>query len=278
MEGKFSIGLWRRIGCGLQLALAGLRNLFFVRECAVCGAELESEQGGVVQTVESDGHLCGRCMADIPLTYFWSYSENAAMETFGERCHVHNAAALFFYRHDSGYCEIVRRFKYRGDTALGLWAARMLGDYMASGGLYTDVQAVVPVPLHWRKRFKRGFNQAEIVARGVAERLSAGYGPAAADDCRERNPASGGLPVVTGLLYRRRYTRTQTRRQAGQRVRNVAGAFGVRSREIGRLRAAGVRHILIVDDVLTTGATLTECVRLLEPCFTVSVATLGFVE
>ena len=277
MMGKNSNGLWRRVECGLRLALAGLRDLFFVRECAVCGAKLDS----------GERHLCSGCKEDIPLTYFWNYSENGAMETLGGRCHVHDAAALFFYRHDSGYCEIVRRFKYGGDIALGLWAAHLLGDYLAAGGLYSGVQAVVPVPLHWRKRWKRGFNQAEVIARGIAERLPAGYGSVAADDCRERNPASGGrpgccatcgLPVVTGLLYRRRYTRTQTRRQAGQRARNVAGAFGIRSREIERLRASGVRHVLLVDDVVTTGATIAECVRLLEPCFTVSVATLGFVE
>ena len=305
MKGKISNGLWCRIGCGLRLALAGLRDLFFVRECAVCGEELESEHGGVRQTVESEGqdtgrllqedvpatdggHLCDSCMADIPLTYFWNYSGNAAIDRLAGRCHVYNAAALFFYRHDSDYCELVRRFKYGGDTALGLWAARMLGEYMAVGGLYSGVQAVVPVPLHWRKRFRRGFNQAEIVARGIAERLPAGYGSVAADDCRGGDWASGGcafggrvprgLPVVTNLLFRRRYTRTQTRRQAGQRVRNVAGAFGIRSREIERLRVAGVRHVLLVDDVVTTGATIAECVRLLEPCFTVSVATLGFVE
>lgn len=249
MGGKFSNGLWCRIGCGLRLALAGLCDLFFVRECAVCGTVLDS----------CERHLCRGCLEDIPLTYYWNYSENGAMETIGGRCHVHNAAAIFFYRHDSAYCEIVRQFKYGGDKALGLWAAHLLGDYLAAGGLYDGVQAVVPVPLHWRKRWKRGFNQAEIIARGVAQRL-------------------GNLPVTPGLLRRRRYTATQTRKGAEQRAGNVSGAFALNRREAERLRSAGVRHILLVDDVVTTGATISECVRLLEPCFTVSVATLGFVE
>lgn len=252
---------WREAVCRLRMALTGLRDLFFVRECVVCGAALEASEGAGDDGGSDAGyrHLCPACRADIPLTYFWSYSENAAMETLGGRCRVYNAAALFFYRHGSGYCEIVRRFKYGGDLALGLWASRLLGGYLASGGLYADVQAVTPVPLHWRKRLKRGYNQAEIIASGVAQRL-------------------GAIPVVPHLLRRRRYTATQTRRTATSRAGNVRGAFAVNRREVERLRAAGIRHILLVDDVCTTGATLTECIRLLQDSFTVSVATLGFVE
>ena len=121
------------------------------------------------------------------------------------------------------------------------------------------MQAVVPVPLHWRKRWRRGFNQAEIIASGVAEKL-------------------GGFLVEPNLLRRRRYTSTQTRRSATSRLSNVSGAFAVNPRELEKLRAAGITHILIVDDVLTTGATLSECIRLLQDHFTVSAATLGFVE
>jgi ComF family protein len=174
-------------------------------------------------------------------------------------CRVSNAAALFFYRHDSPYCEIVRKFKYGRRRDLGLWAARLLGSYMAGGGLYGKVQAVVPVPLHPLKRWKRGFNQAEIIARGVAQKL-------------------GGLAVAGNLLRRRRYTSTQTRRSAQSRRRNVSGAFSLNAQQAARMKASGINHILLVDDVMTTGATLKECIRLLQPHFTVSVATLGFVE
>ena len=235
----------------LRESLSGLRDLFFTRTCAVCG--------GTPAPDGPAGHLlCERCLGDIPLTYFWTYSENAALDTLASRCHVYNAAALFFYRHGSPYCEIVRQFKYGRRLSLGLWAARLLGEKLASAGLYSDVEAVVPVPLHWFKRWRRGFNQAEIIASGVAERL-------------------GGLSVVPHLMRRRRYTSTQTRKSVSSRRENVAGAFAISSREVERLRAAGVKHLLLVDDVLTTGSTLSECVRLLEPYFTVSVATLGFV-
>ena len=270
----------------------------------------------------STGHpLCERCLADIPLTYFWNYSENAAMERlFG--CRTQNAAALFFYRHGSPYCEIVRQFKYGRRESLGLWASRLLGDYLAgrdaapgssfgdaasgegiggvasgdssgdvtsggtSFGLYGDVQAVVPVPLHWFKRWRRGFNQAEIIARGVAERLGTRTAVRHNTPCAENSDPVGTafttdtqrLPVVPHLLRRVKYTSTQTRRSASSRQKNVSGAFAVNHRELECLKAAGITHILLVDDVLTTGATLSECVRLLQDHFTVSVATLGFVE
>ena len=239
----------------LRESLSGLRDLFFTRTCAVCGCALDSDP---VMPGVTGHHICYRCLVDIPLTYLWTYSENAAMEKlFG--CRVHNAAALFFYRHDSPYCEIVRQFKYGRRESLGLWAARLLGEYLAGGGLYGDVAAVVPVPLHPLKRWRRGFNQAETIARGVAEKL-------------------GRIPVAAHLLRRRRYTSTQTRQSAASRQDNVSGAFALNLRETQRLRSEGVNHILLVDDVMTTGATLTECVRLLQDHFTVSVATLGFVE
>ena len=253
MSGRLSYGLWREVGCGLRLALAGLRDLFFVRSCAVCGKALDSDPGAAAEA------LCSGCLEDIPLTYFWNYSENAAMDRLAGLCHVYNAASLFFYRHDSAYCDIVRRCKYGGDIALGRWAGEMLGRQLASGGLYSGVQAIVPVPLHPLKRWRRGFNQSEIIACGIAASFP-------------------GVPVVPGLLYRRRYTATQTRKSVTERGRNVSGAFALRRRQLERLRAAGMRHILLVDDVLTTGATLSECIRLMEPFFTVSVATLGFVE
>lgn len=253
MTGRFSYGLWRGVKGGLRLAMAGLRDLFFVRSCVVCGHELDSAPGVTGQP------LCGGCQDDIPLTYFWNYSENAAMDRLAGLCHVYNAASLFFYRHDSAYCDIVRRCKYGGDIALGLWAGEMLGRSLASGGLYAGIHAIVPVPLHPLKRWRRGFNQSEIIARGIAVSFP-------------------GVPVVPGLLYRRRYTATQTRKDVAGRGRNVSGAFAMRRRQLERLRAAGIRHILVVDDVLTTGSTISACVRVLEGHFTVSAATLGFVD
>ncbi len=233
----------------MRLSISGLRDLFLTRNCTACSGVLLS----------GEEHLCRKCLDDIPLTYTWCYSENAVMERLGSRCRTYNAASLFFYRHGAPHTRIVTDFKYNRREPLGLWAGRMLGSYLREGGLYGGVQAIVPVPLHPLRRFKRGFNQSEIIARGISQMLP-------------------GTFVAPRLLQRLRHTSTQTRKSAEERSQNISGAFRIRPREMERLRSLGVTHILVVDDVLTTGATLSECVRALQNHFTVSAATLGFVE
>ncbi len=180
------------------------------------------------------------------------------------------AAALFFYNADSDYRHIPWHLKYEGGLAAGRFFSRMLGARLAASTQFSDVDVVIPVPLHWTRRWRRGYNQAEVIARGVAEGLGSGG---------DSGSSLGlPLPVVTDLLRRARYTRTQTRLDAEGKRRNVAGAFVLRPGAVARLQKAGIRHLLIVDDVMTTGATLSEAIRPLLPHFRVSVATIAFVE
>ena len=131
----------------------------------------------------------------------------------------------------------------------------MLGERLREAAHFADVDLIVPVPLHWTRRFRRGYNQAEVLARGIAGVLGATVAPAA--------------------LKRQRRTKTQTRLSIEEKARNVASAF----------RAApprpGVRHILLIDDVLTTGATLTASFLALRSVYPlpvrISVATLSAV-
>ena len=148
------------------------------------------------------------------------------------------AAALIYYRAESGYSAIPRALKYRRDFAAGRHFAAMLGRRLAGSPLFEDVDLVVPVPLHWMRRWRRGYNQAEIIAREVAGVL--------------------GVPSDAKLLRRTRHTESQTHLDASGRVRNVAGAFKVRHIP---LKKPAPRHILLVDDVFTTGATVAACER-----------------
>ncbi|HJJ68574.1 MAG TPA: phosphoribosyltransferase family protein, partial [Methanocorpusculum sp.] len=141
---------------------------------------------------------------------------------------------------------------------VGLHFGMLLGDRLAESHLFSDVDAVVPVPLHWMRRWKRGYNQAEVIASGVARRL--------------------GVPMKNDILRRCRRTRTQTRLNIAEKRKNVTGAFDVSDKARSNEE---LKHLLIVDDVFTTGSTLMACfVALREvfpPSVRISVATLGFV-
>ena len=251
-----------------------LGDLILPRNCTVCGSPLAI----------GERQLCGDCLSDIPLTYHWALPHNAMADRYngliqrdldaaaGKALPYQHAAALFFYRSGSGYRNITRSLKYGGNIEMGRIAARMLGERIIGTREFGDVDAVVPVPLHWTRRLSRGYNQAEVIAEELASVL--------------------GVPCIAGLLERTRRTRTQTKLGIGAKGRNVEGAFRVNGKTAGRVacgRETGgadigsgrFRHILVVDDVFTTGATVNECRRALWRALgsgvRVSVATLGFV-
>lgn len=256
MEGKIYDVLYHLAG----MARAGI-DMIMPRTCAVCGRRL-----GLME--ES---LCTYCLADIPFTFFWDRVHNPMADRFNgmierdmgdhppQREEYAFAAALFFYRNGSGYREITKALKYRADFATGRFFASMLGERLASSEQFRDVDAVVPVPLHWTRRWRRGYNQAEVIARTVAESL--------------------GCPCIPGLLKRDRRTSSQTRLSLEDKTRNVSGAFSVHRKTAER--TATPRHVLLVDDVFTTGSTLNACRRVLRglwgPGTRISAATVAVV-
>ena len=231
--------------------LGSLADLAMPRLCIVCGAAL----------LPSERHVCLCCLSDLPQTLFelrtrnpMADSLNAQVDQDGYEPYSY-ASALFFYNADSQYANITRNLKYRRTFAQGRFFASMLGKRLAGADHFRNVDAVVPVPLHWTRKWKRGYNQAEIIAREVASAL--------------------GAPCLPGMLKRVRRTATQTRLSGRAKTENVAGAF--RADVPGRQ----FHHILLVDDVYTTGSTLAACHRALRaalgPGVRISAATLGFV-
>lgn len=217
-------------------------RLFFPKLCPGCGCEMPP--GSVT--------VCTGCRMDAPLTGYEKMFDNPAARLFWGLVPVINASAFMFYTADGRWARTVHGFKYRGlwRTAreLGYW----YGSEMKAGGLYRDVDAVVPVPLHFLRRLGRGYNQAEHIARGIASAL--------------------GTEVLAGALRRVRHNPSQTRLSPEERRDNVKGIFRVN--RPGKL--AG-RHVLLVDDVLTTGSTLLQCAETLVgsvPDATLSIAAL----
>lgn len=238
---------------GLKTAL----DFLIPRTCLVCGCRLEIEQE----------HLCPDCLDDLPRTYYWLRRFNPMADRFNaliqEEVEKHTdytyASALFFYRAESEYRRIPYQIKYHGDIPAGRFFGRQLGQTIAATEHFADVDAVIPVPLHWARKWSRGYNQAEIIASEVASIL--------------------GTELHTNILQRCRRTRTQTKLSIEGKAANVHGAFRVQTCVIDSIKVP--KHLLLIDDVFTTGSTLHACYQALRSVFPpevrISVATLAFV-
>ena len=240
----------------LRLFLRSLADLALPRVCPICGKNL----------LLSENVVCTCCLADLPLTHFWEYSHNVMADEFNARlCNVSDchrycfAAALIFFEKESPYKVIPRKLKYERHFEQGLFFASMLGEKLSSSEQFRDVDTLVPVPLHWQRRWKRGYNQALIIAEGMCTAFT-------------------GARVVPDLLIRSRKTATQTGLEGKEKEENVHGAFTC-SAKADRIHPV---HILIVDDVFTSGSTTAECWDALHKKYgdgtRISVATLAYVK
>lgn len=246
----------------LNIWWRALADLLLPRVCLVCGRKLGLHEE----------HICLYCLADMPLTHFWERIHNSmadkvngliqellclklAPDGFGAREPYAYACALFYFQSESDYRHILYSIKYKGNTIAGEYFGKMLGRKMTGAEHFRDVDVVIPVPLHWTRKWSRGYNQAECIARTLAAEL--------------------GTDLRTDILFRRRKTTTQTKLSIEQKSKNVHGAFEAIQQE------ATPTHILLVDDVFTTGSTLMACHTALRtvfpPSVRISVTTLGYV-
>jgi ComF family protein len=198
-------------------------HLLFPHVCSGCGNDI----------LEFHSSLCLRCMNILPRTRFENFPSNPVEKIFWGRLPLNAAAAHFYFTKASLVQHLMHQFKYRGNKELGLQLGRMMGSGLAQSGRF-PVTAVVPLPLFASREKRRGYNQAAVLCEGISEILQ--------------------VPVLENAVTRSKSTETQTRKSRVERWSNMEGKF-----ELAHPEQISGRHILLVDDVVTTGATLEAC-------------------
>ena len=218
-------------------------SLFYPQACEACGANL----------LHQETTICTLCLADLPLTGFENKNGNTVEQVFWGRVRIESACSLFYFKKGSKYQGMMHRFKYQGAKQIGIELGKLYGSKLAASQRFTDIDCIVPIPLHTSKFKKRGYNQSECIAQGIAEILK--------------------VPVDIDSVVRTTATATQTRKSRLDRWENVETVFEVTANN----RLAN-KHILLIDDILTTGATLDACAsKVLEVGNTrISIGTLAF--
>jgi ComF family protein len=218
-------------------------NLFFPELCCGCGNYLFPQEEGI----------CDFCFYHLPRTGFHHHAENPVAGIFSGRVRIMGAASFLYFKKAGMVRNIVHALKYKGRTDLGLILGKEYGKELKSAGTFSECSLIVPVPLHWKKLRTRGYNQCEAFASGLSDSL--------------------GIPLSTDSLRRNVPSETQTHKSRFSRWNNVSGSFSVS----GHFSMENTR-ILLVDDVITTGATIESCIRAIMAagCREVAVATLAY--
>ncbi|MFW5761519.1 MAG: ComF family protein, partial [Cyclobacteriaceae bacterium] len=219
--------------------------LIFPQYCFTCHNSL----------YKGEKYLCTQCIADLPRCSFHSEPENPVYHRLVNVKSMHMAMSYLKFIKSGKVQKLMHYYKYKNYPEIGTELGRWYGQDLREAGIGSDWDLIVPVPLHKDKLKKRGYNQSAYFARGLAESLQI--------DCNE------------DALVRLIYSRTQTRKSRVERWRNVEEIFAVAEPE-----AIQNKHILLVDDIITTGATLEACALKLEKCGVraISVATIALAE
>ena len=203
-----------------------LLSLLFPRICYACGNHL----------IRGEKLICTECYVLIPRTNYHLEEDNPVARIFWGRCRIERAAAFSFYNRDSRIRRLIHNLKYKGVQDIGPELGKMYGLVLMNSGFTRDIDLIIPVPLHPSKERIRGFNQSYLISLGISQVT--------------------GITVDSTSLRRVSSTSTQTKKSRYERWKNVEGTFMVQDSSF----VTG-KHILLVDDVITTGSTMESCVN-----------------
>ena len=204
--------------------LSPFLHFFYPHNCLGCGSDI----------IEAENFLCLECINNLPHTGFALHANNPVEKTFWGRITVVAAMSEFYFSKDSIMQNLIHEFKYKGNRNVGLYLGNIMGKSLLSSNRFSDINALVPLPLFSEKESKRGYNQSFILCAGINEILH--------------------IPVITKNVIRIIRTETQTKKHRRERWENVADSFIVTDK--AQLQG---KNVLLVDDVITTGATFEAC-------------------
>lgn len=221
---------------------SGLTHLFYPRLCEGCSKPLLPEEEV----------LCLNCnVYNLPRTAYHHITDNETAMRFTGRIAFEKATSFAYFTPDGLLQHLLHRLKYEEKQYVGTFLGRQLGYDLKQLNWAGNIDMIIPIPLHEKKEAERGYNQSVLIAEGMSDILN--------------------IPVATGILVRTRYTESQTQKTRTERLENMKDAF----KTIGD--SFSEKHILLVDDVLTTGATLEAAAVALAASYKVkiSIATIG---
>lgn len=218
-------------------------GLFYPAICVACGEGLAAKEE----------YICLSCLQAFPKTDFHNQIDNPLADNFNGRVPLIAAAAWCHYQKGNSIQKVIHEMKYKGKKEIGIFVGRWYGSELKNAFPFKDADLIIPVPLHKRKKIKRGYNQSEYFARGLSQSMK--------------------IPLNTTVLLRIKNTETQTNKTRYARWENVLDVFKVND----SISLKG-KNVLLVDDIVTTGATIEACATtLLEAnAKSVCIAAIGY--
>ena len=208
----------------LQSIIFNTLHLFYPHTCTGCGSDL----------LNDDQLLCLQCINNLPHTNFAQHANNPIEKIFWGRIPLVAAHSEFYFAKETLIQRLIHQLKYKGNQDIGYFLGGLMAKSLLNSNRFKNIDYLVPLPLYPEKERKRGFNQAAVICNGIS--------------------ASMQIPVMVGNVIRQRYTETQTKKHRRERWENVADSFLVKDPAI-----LCNKNLLLVDDVITTGATLEAC-------------------
>lgn len=199
-------------------------HLLFPHVCSGCGSDLISEES----------QLCMHCLAAMPETNFHLYPNNPIEKKFWGRLPLISATAQYYFTKESLMQHLMHQLKYKGNKELGKQLGRLMGNDLNASNRFTNIDYLIPLPLFAAKEKRRGFNQSTILCEGIAEVMN--------------------IEILSDAIIRTQHTETQTKKGRIERWLNMEGKF-----ELVNPEKIQNKHVLLIDDIITTGATLEAC-------------------